>query len=296
LTGAVEFRECFAGDGGDGADSWVYSSAMEDALRSDDTISALLAHLAPRSALLVGDVTVAAAAAVRAVARELQQLDRCAPVTVQIDRRFDLVVMHEGARHEPAQWRSFLHCAVQYLEPGGHLLVLHDAGETRSFGDVEATELRVVDFGHHEDSTATLFRRGDRFNVHDLLFEARTAITRVTPHELFEQLHSDDPPLVLDTRTHTDRERFGVIDGSVHVPRTVVEWHLDPANSYQHPSIHGFDQRVVVVCNAGYSSSLAAANLVRLGFRQVADLVGGINGWIAAGLPLGRPDHSHLDF
>jgi rhodanese-related sulfurtransferase len=269
---------------------------MEDAQRSTEVISAMLARLAPRSALLVGAVHAATVAAVRGAAIELQQLDRCAPVTAQIDRRFDLVVMHEEARNDPAQWRSFLHCAVQYLEPSGHLLVLHAAGEPWWIGDVEAAELQLVEQRLDDEVGATLFRRGERFNVHDLLFEARAAITRVTPQELFEQLGSDDPPLVLDTRTHTDRERFGVIDRSVHVPRTVVEWHLDPANSYQHRAIRGFDQYVVVVCNAGYSSSLAAANLVRLGFRRVADLVGGINGWSAAGLPLGRPDHSHLDF
>ena len=100
---------------------------------------------------------------------------------------------------------------------------------------------------------------------------------------------------MLDTRTHVDRRRAGVIAGSLHVPRTVIEWHLDPANGYRHPVIDSFDRSLVVVCNGGYSSSLAAAHLVRLGFTDVADLVGGMLAWRAAGLPTVAPDHSYLD-
>ncbi len=81
----------------------------------------------------------------------------------------------------------------------------------------------------------------------------------------------------------------------MHVPRTVVEWHLDPANGYRHPAVDSFDQPLVLVCNGGYSSSLAAASLLDLGFTDVADLVGGHRAWVAAGLPVVAPDHSHLD-
>ena len=91
------------------------------------------------------------------------------------------------------------------------------------------------------------------------------------------------------------RARFGVIAGSIHVPRTVVEWHLDPANGYRHPAVTSFDQSLVLVCNGGYSSSLAAASLLDLGFTDVGDLVGGIRAWVGAGLDVVEPDHSHLD-
>lgn len=86
-----------------------------------------------------------------------------------------------------------------------------------------------------------------------------------------------------------------MIAGSIHVPRTVVEWHLDPANGYRHPDVTSFDQSLVLVCNGGYSSSLAAANLLDLGFTDVGDLVGGVRAWINAGLDVAEPDHSHLD-
>ena len=64
---------------------------------------------------------------------------------------------------------------------------------------------------------------------------------------------------------------------------------------YLHPALVSFDQPIVVICNGGYSSSLSAANLSRLGFRHVADLIGGMRAWLAAGLPVSDPDHSHLD-
>ena len=140
-----------------------------------------------------------------------------------------------------------------------------------------------------------VWRRPTRTTVHDLVFEARQTIHRVEPLALADALADDRPPFVVDTRTPTDRQRTGAIAGSAHVPRTVLEWHLDPANGYRHPAAPGFDEPIVVVCNGGYSSSLAAASLVRIGFTDVADLVGGIDAWRAAGLPLVAPDHSHLD-
>jgi len=99
----------------------------------------------------------------------------------------------------------------------------------------------------------------------------------------------------LSTPVLTDRDRFGVIAGSIHVPRTLVEWHLDPANGYRHADVTAFDQPLVLVCNGGYSSSLAADSLLDLGFTDVSDLIGGIRAWVEAGLEVVEPDHSHLD-
>ena len=89
--------------------------------------------------------------------------------------------------------------------------------------------------------------------------------------------------------------RFGTIPGSIHVPRTVLEWRFDPASGYRHPSVVTSIKPLVVVCNHGYSSSLAAASLVHLGFTSVADLVGGMQAWIAAAAEVDHPDHTHLD-
>lgn len=223
------------------------------------------------------------------------------PVSLQLEQRFDLVWLSlPSSPHDSSfDTRSVVHAAVQHVVPGGHVVMelpLSEAAPADAVAlgglcaEFDLTELSAVG-----DGQLTCYRRTERFTVHDLVFEARGSIGRVSPQELQRRLLGDHPPLVLDTRTHTDRLRFGVIDGAVHAPRTVLEWHLDPANGYRHPAICSFDQPLVVVCNGGYSSSLAAANLVRVGFTDVSDLIGGVHAWGSAGLPMSTPDHSHLD-
>lgn len=195
----------------------------------------------------------------------------------------------------PEARRAAVHQAVQHLDRGGVL------GMSVDLLDVSACVHEVVsgvgmtrETGSVPDGVA-VFRRAERTTVHDLLWDARRTIDRVTADELAVELRGDDAPLVIDTRTHTDRCRMGVIAGSIHVPRTVLEWHLDPANGYTHPAGVGFADRLVIVCNGGYSSSLAAANLVLIGFGDVRDLVGGVRAWIHGGHPVDPPDHAHLD-
>ncbi len=91
--------------------------------------------------------------------------------------------------------------------------------------------------------------------------------------------------LILDTRQNTDRWENEVIAGSLHTPRTVLEWVVDPVSGFRNPFITSFDQILIVMCNEGYSSSLAAYNLQRIGFSRATDMVGGFAGWCAAGLP-----------
>lgn len=232
---------------------------------------------------------------------------------MQLDRRFDVVAMPGNVmlfcRVEDR--RAVVHSCAQHLLPGGrivagfslrrgrHDLTLDQWDELCRDCDLDLVERWATwDRQPFEDGdyVVTVHRRTERFNVHDLLFEARAAIRWVHAEDLAASLRTHTPPTVLDTRTHTDRLRFGVIEGSVHAPRTVLEWHLDPANGYRHQAIRAFDQALVVVCNGGYSSSLAAASLTRIGFTDVADLVGGMAAWRAAGLPVVAPDHSHLDF
>ena len=70
----------------------------------------------------------------------------------------------------------------------------------------------------------------------------------------------------------------------------MLEWRLDPAGDARIPEATGYDRQVVVVCRQGYSSSLAAASLRSIGLHRATDLDGGVEAWIAAGLPMvGRP-------
>jgi rhodanese-related sulfurtransferase len=111
-----------------------------------------------------------------------------------------------------------------------------------------------------------------------MLAEARSRIVRFTPAEAA----ASDVVLLVDMRSEDERERTGVIPGSRHVPRSVLEWRADPTSEWRDPDLVG--RRLVLVCQEGYSSSLAAASLVELGV-DAGDLIGGYDGWVAAGLP-----------
>jgi rhodanese-related sulfurtransferase len=126
-----------------------------------------------------------------------------------------------------------------------------------------------------------------RRSADELLLEARARITRLKPAEALAAVR--DGAIVVDIRAATDRERDGVVPGSVHVPRTVLEWRLDPASPWRNPHVAGSGRRVVVLCDHGFSSSLAAATLVELGYEDAADVEGGFEAWVEAGLPRALP-------
>jgi rhodanese-related sulfurtransferase len=209
--------------------------------------------------------------------------------SVQLSRRYALVVVEPIADVHDAP--AIVHCAAQHVAPGGQIVsMLADAHDAAG-----RFELKELDRVGVEGGLITRYTRTDRITIHDRVFAARSRISRISAIDLNRRLQLPDAPILVDTRTATDRGRFGVIEGSIHVPRTVVEWHLDPANGYRHEAVSSFDQPLVLVCNGGYSSSLAAASLLDLGFTDVADLIGGVRAWIEAGLTVVAPDHSHLD-
>ena len=132
-----------------------------------------------------------------------------------------------------------------------------------------------------------------RKTINQLLDEARAGLKRLAPAELAELMDTgggDEPQLrVIDIRPRDDRERTGVIEGSEHIGQLVLEWRLDPDSGASEGTAADFDDHLVILCNQGYSSSLAAAQLQRLGFRRATDLDGGVEGWIEAGLPVVPP-------
>jgi rhodanese-related sulfurtransferase len=85
--------------------------------------------------------------------------------------------------------------------------------------------------------------------------------------------------LVVDTRPADLRAADGELPGAIVVERNVLEWRLDPTSAHRLPEVTGHDQEIVVVCDEGYASSLAAASLHRLGLRNATDLAGGYQAW-----------------
>ncbi|HEX5944901.1 MAG TPA: rhodanese-like domain-containing protein [Acidimicrobiales bacterium] len=88
--------------------------------------------------------------------------------------------------------------------------------------------------------------------------------------------------LVVDTRPVELRRRDGEMPGALIVDRNVLEWRLDPTSDHRLPEVTGPDQPIVLFCDEGYASSLAAAGLRELGLRRATDLDGGFQAWLRA--------------
>ncbi len=117
-----------------------------------------------------------------------------------------------------------------------------------------------------------------------VLAASRSGGSRLSPAEVVEAQARG--ALVVDTRTEAQRRRQGELPGAVVIDRTVLEWRLDPSSDARIPEAIGSDLEVVVVCRQGYSSSLAAASLRAVGLHRATDLEGGVEAWLAAGLPM----------
>jgi rhodanese-related sulfurtransferase len=126
----------------------------------------------------------------------------------------------------------------------------------------------------------------DRRSIAAILAAARAGLDRVDADAAAAILATGG--LLVDIRPVADRRRFGALPGAVVVERNVLEWRLDPASPDRLDGIDdgAYDRPIVVFCNDGYASSLAAADLQRLGLRRATDLVGGFNAWAASGHPV----------
>lgn len=120
--------------------------------------------------------------------------------------------------------------------------------------------------------------------VEALLEQARTRIDRLTPEEA---RHATAAGAVLvDIRYQALRERDGVIPGALIVERNELEWRFDPDSAHKLPQAVDHHVQVIVVCDEGYASSLAAVSLRELGLHRAADVTGGFQAWAGAGLPV----------
>jgi rhodanese-related sulfurtransferase len=123
----------------------------------------------------------------------------------------------------------------------------------------------------------------DRMTIDERLAVARSRIARLSPSEADEARAAG--AVIIDTRDSADRIAEGIIPGSVRITRDTLEWRADPTAELPDPVVSDFDNDLIVVCNDGYGSSLAADSLRRLGHSTVADIIGGYRAWKAAGLP-----------
>ncbi len=123
-----------------------------------------------------------------------------------------------------------------------------------------------------------------RSTVDAVLAEARKGVRRYSPPEA--EAARCRGALVVDTRTEAQRAETGELPGAIVIDRTVLEWRLDPTSAVRIPEATGHHLEIIVVCRQGYSSSLAAESLRRIGLHRATDMIGGVEAWIGAGLPL----------
>jgi rhodanese-related sulfurtransferase len=118
----------------------------------------------------------------------------------------------------------------------------------------------------------------DNSRVAALLAQSRTGVDRVRPADLAAEVAAG--ALVVDVRPVEQRQRDGELPGALVIDRNVLEWRLDPTSPYRIDEADAA-RRVIVVCNEGYASSLAAHSLRQLGVQRATDLVGGFQAWTA---------------
>jgi rhodanese-related sulfurtransferase len=118
-------------------------------------------------------------------------------------------------------------------------------------------------------------------SIDEVLAEARSGLIRLTPWQA-RRAHAADGALLVDIRPAAQRADEGALPEAVVIERNVLEWRLDPA-SESRLAYAAYDLQVIVVCQQGYSSSLAAAALQDLGIWRATDLIGGYHAWRSAG-------------
>lgn len=126
--------------------------------------------------------------------------------------------------------------------------------------------------------------------VDELLAAARSRYQRVTPQQAQAEVAAG--ALLVDIRPQAQRAEHGEVPGALIIERNVLEWRLDPTSGARRPEALDDDVRWIVLCQEGFTSSLAAAALLDLGLHRATDVDGGFRAWREAGLPTqdgGRP-------
>jgi rhodanese-related sulfurtransferase len=123
-----------------------------------------------------------------------------------------------------------------------------------------------------------------RRTIDELLAQAREGLVRVAPHEARDAMRGG--ALMIDIRSEAQRAADGLVPSTIWFARNVLEWRCDPSSEAYDDRVGGLARHVIVMCDEGYQSSLAAATLQQIGFSGATDLVGGFQAWRAAGLPV----------
>ncbi|KAF9484810.1 rhodanese domain-containing protein [Pholiota conissans] len=125
--------------------------------------------------------------------------------------------------------------------------------------------------------------------IDEILAEARAKLQRISPAQALEELRESQvgaPTFLVDIRPQEQREREGGIGGALIIERNVLEWRFDPRCASRLAIADRYDLRIIIFCQEGYTSSLAAYSLQQIGLLNTTDIIGGYEAWKNAGLPI----------
>lgn len=126
-----------------------------------------------------------------------------------------------------------------------------------------------------------------------MVAQAKARIENLSPDQVATEIHTGTPTII-DIREADEREQSGSLTGALHAPRGMLEFYADPDSPY-HRDEFDPDGRLILMCASGGRSALAAGTLQDMGFHHVAHLDGGINAWIAQGLPVEHAPTAHQE-
>ena len=121
--------------------------------------------------------------------------------------------------------------------------------------------------------------------IDEILDDAAVKLGRLSPIEAWAEMRAG--AVLVDTRSPHERQAQGYVPGAVHHPLSSILWRLDPDYPTSGERIP-LDARVILICREGFSSVLAAAQLHEIGFEDATDVIGGVQAWKEAGLPVLR--------
>ena len=118
-----------------------------------------------------------------------------------------------------------------------------------------------------------------------LVDEANKSIKVMSPEEVKKAYDKGEITLI-DVRDIRELWKEGTIEDSIHIPRGMLEFWLDPQSSYYQEKKIGDLKNIVLFCALGFRSALATKTLKDMGFNNVANAYGGFDSLKKAGLPV----------
>ncbi len=121
-------------------------------------------------------------------------------------------------------------------------------------------------------------------NIEQMVDSARDQLQRVEPDEAAQAVAAG--AVIVDIRIEEQQRRDGLLPGAVVVNRNELEWVVDPDSEMADPRITERTGPLILMCDAGWASSLAAVILHELGHEDATDMIDGFTGWKQRGLPV----------